>query len=608
MNRAKFTILAATLGLALAFTISCGEHDWGENHLLGNSGNGGDYSSSSFGYNGSYEGSNPLLRQTLKVGYGISNATDFTGKEYLKYSLPRSSVSTFVNQDGTVTVCVSDEDAKTVHIYEFSMTLELQRQLSFPYEFDMFGAFTKDSDGNYYLFYAKEAADLYQKDADNEPENMLMVKYDRGGNKIKTYTRKPKVGTDKGIQLPFRAGNCRLEISGSMLAVYFARRMFKGEDDVAHQASYGFVLNKDTFEEVPVAKPYASHSFNQFILPINNGFVFADHGDAYPRAFKFSRAYGDNSNIKYLNSFTFAGNTGDNATNAQMGGLAKTSGGYIFAGTYGESPNKRNLLILTFDEAITAISNPRYLTTYAETDNHSIGNPKIVGIGSGQYLLLWELYELSSTGASKYLTTKMQIINEAGNPFSPAKDIQGLRLNIGDVLRYNRQNGKVYWAINDLDMVSSLVVYALDARYAYADTDFTLPEGPGAKGGGWGLTLRRFNIYPDSAKTTVSPNEEFTVDHSLSDLYSTTFPRTTSGVVLVDDDNNILEILGTLDIPPISDSNRAVGKKIKCKVPDTVAPDKYKLRIAVKTEGKTEWRIVTQIDGNLPTFIDFTVL
>jgi hypothetical protein len=138
--------------------------------------------------------------------------------------------------------------------------------------------------------------------------------------------------------------------------------------------------------------------------------------------------------------------------------------------------------------------------------------------------------------------------------------------------------------------------------------NITVLEETGVKGGGYGLSLRRFNIYPDADKTTVSPNEEFTVDHSLSDVSSTTFPAVTSGVALIDKNNNLVEILGTLDIPSNANSNMAVGKKIKCKVPSTVAPGQYKLRIVVKTEGKTEWRAVTQIDGNLPTFIDFTVI
>jgi len=136
--------------------------------------------------------------------------------------------------------------------------------------------------------------------------------------------------------------------------------------------------------------------------------------------------------------------------------------------------------------------------------------------------------------------------------------------------------------------------------------NISVSEFHGTPGGGYGLTLRRFNIV--EGKTTASPNEEFTVDHSLSDLSTTTFPRTTSGVALMDNDNNIVEILGTLEIPSNATSNMAVGKKIKCKIPSTVSPGQYKLRIAVKTEGKTEWRIVTQTDGNPPTFIDFAVL
>ncbi|MDR2555906.1 MAG: C10 family peptidase [Fibromonadaceae bacterium] len=135
--------------------------------------------------------------------------------------------------------------------------------------------------------------------------------------------------------------------------------------------------------------------------------------------------------------------------------------------------------------------------------------------------------------------------------------------------------------------------------------DISVSEFRGVPGGGWGLSLRRFNVIDD--KTTVSPNEEFTVDHSLSDVNSTTFPRTTSGVALIDDNNNIVEILGTLDIPSNANSNRVSGKTIKCKVPSTVAFGQYKLRIVVKTSGNDEWRVVTQTDGNLPTIMDFTV-
>ncbi|MDR2553950.1 MAG: hypothetical protein LBC64_00850 [Fibromonadaceae bacterium] len=591
MNRAKFTTLAATLALAITLTTSCGEYSLTNNFT---SGDGDDDSAQELR---TYR-SDHFSQTTIKVGYYINNSWDRSGKQYLVKWFNLKSVSTFVNEDGTVTVCVHDDDAKIAHVYEFSTTLELQREFSIPYEFNMFGEFTKDSEGNYYFFFAKEASDVYKKDAYNEPENMALVKYDRNGSKIKTYKRNPMNDSRKsGVHVPFRVG-CRIEISGSMIAVYFARAQFRDEDGGKHQASFGFILNKDTFEEIPAQIPIGAHSFEQFILPIDNGFMIVNKADGLPkRAFNFGRLYGDNSRSMVLSSFMFAGNYGDNTTNAQTGGVAKTAGGYIFCGTYGESPNKRNLLILTFDDAMTAISSPRYLTNY--TDEHSIGNPKIVGIGSGEYLLLWELFKLPS----EYISTQMQIIDGAGNPLSPVKDVPGLRLNIDDVLRYNKQTGRVYWTIDDLDILTSFTVYALDARFAYSNDEFSLPDAPGVKGGGYGLSLRRFT----SDKTEVTHNQEFTVDHTLADLSSTSFPGALSGVALMDDSNNIVGILGTSNIDPVADLNRS-NKKIKCKVPVTVEPGQYKLRIIVKTSGNDEWRIVTTAAlSGIPTFIDFTV-
>jgi uncharacterized protein (TIGR02145 family) len=159
--------------------------------------------------------------------------------------------------------------------------------------------------------------------------------------------------------------------------------------------------------------------------------------------------------------------------------------------------------------------------------------------------------------------------------------------------------------------------YNAYARYIFYDIDsfisgndnkselYSIRCLQGGFGSSYGLSLRRFNIVDD--KTTVSINEEFTVDHSLSDVNSTTFPGATSGVALMDENDNIIAILGTLEIAPISNSNRAVAKKINCKVPDTVTPGQYKLRIVVKTKGNDEWRVVISTEGSVQTFIDFTI-
>jgi len=373
---------------------------------------------------------------------------------------------TFVNNDGSVTVCTSS--GGTTYIYEYNINLEEQEALEFQNELGSLGAFTKDSEGNYYFFYGKSTTDR------NE-ENMAVVKYSRESERLNTYRlRATAPSSFDGIKIPYDAGTCRLELSGSMLAVYFAREMFSG-----HQASYGFVLEKDTFERIDRGAatnantsgsisqmPYTSHSFNQFILPIEGGFLFVDHGDAYPRNFTFAR-FINGSATKRLHAFRFPGAVGANPTYAQMGGLAKTSTGYIFAGTYGvERNNPRNLFILKFDDNLTACTNPAYLTRYTRNDGHA-GHPKIVSLNDGRYLLLWEKFRFSTQAANMlewvntgYLSTFALVINENGEAVSDVMEFEGIRLNMNDTLRYNPHNGKVYWAINDSN--NSITVYALE--------------------------------------------------------------------------------------------------------------------------------------------------
>jgi len=416
----------------------------------------------------------PLLAQEnlssvrRDVDFYVRDSVDNNGNLYIRYHSFLPSVLTFVNSGGSITLCASS--GGTTYIFEYNINLEEQETLTFQNELGSLGAFTKDSEGNYYFFYGKSTTDR------NE-ENMAVVKYDHEGEKINTYRLKATAPSSfDGIRIPFDAGTCRLELSGSMLAVYFAREMFSG-----HQASYGFVLEKDTFERIDRGAatnanttgsisqmPYVSHSFNQFILPIEGGFVFADHGDAYPRNFTFAR-FINGSATKRLHAFRFPGGVGANATYAQMGGLAKTSTGYIFAGTYGrERNNPRNLFILKFDDNLTACTNPVYLTRYTRNDGHA-GHPKIVSLNDGRYLLLWEKFSFSTQtanvlagGVTGFLSTFALVINENGEAVSEVMEFAGIRLNMNDTLRYNSHNGKVYWAVNSGR--TSITVYALDTR------------------------------------------------------------------------------------------------------------------------------------------------
>jgi hypothetical protein len=180
-----------------------------------------------------------------------------------------------------------------------------------------------------------------------------------------------------------------------------------------------------------------------------------------------------------IDAFTFPGATGDNYTGAEMGELAKTSTGYIFSGAYnrGASNNNssRNLFLLTFNDGMTTISNPIWLTNYNNSNIHAV-SPKIVSIGNAEYLVLWE--ELSRN--SNAVRTFMAIVDEQGTVKASAKEIPGAVLNGHDVLRYSPATGLAYWAVRNAK--GNISLYALDPRAELRQTTPpppTTPDPPG---------------------------------------------------------------------------------------------------------------------------------
>jgi hypothetical protein len=385
-----------------------------------------------------------------------------------------SGVMTCVNADGSVSVCA--RGYHFAYVYEYTADLRLIKTMRFADELGTLGAFTKDREGNYYFFYAMEVEG--EDEAAHNTENMALVKYNSSGNKTNTYRLKAKPDNGFGIKRPFDAGACRLEVSGNMIAAYFGRAMFLMDDGINHQASYGFVLDRNTFARGGLI-PFVSNSLNQFILPVDNGFVFADHGNADPtRAFTFAK-FLNNAAARRVNAFGFKGGGVDSVSDvtyqytfAQMGGVAQTSNssgrddGFIFTGTYENTTTaaaavhngSRNLFIVTINDAMTAVSAPVYITNYTNKETQNAANPKIAALGQGadRFLLLWEQW---SAGANGYKSTHAAVIDRTGKILTPAKELPGTRLSRNDALRYNPSNGRVYWAIQDPADETRLAVY-----------------------------------------------------------------------------------------------------------------------------------------------------
>ncbi len=381
-----------------------------------------------------------------------------------KWSDITPALQTVVSNDGTVSV-LSVRGESDINIYEFDSYGQYIRTLSFPKVLSLVGAFERDNDGNYYIFYAKSV-----DEGSFDEKNMALVKYSPQAEPLNSFYLQAQTEDERwasgysGVKVPFHAGTCKIEISDNLIAVYFARTMFVSNDGLNHQASYGFVLDLNTFEKLTDKNnrmPSAGHSFNQFVLPIDGGFITVDHGDNGPRAFMFSRITPNKSDS--VSAFTFKRNEVYQNTFAEMGGIVKTSDGYLFVGTYEKNDDtstghndSRNLFVLTMNENLGNISDPIWLTDYTDMDTENAIFPKIIGIDEERILLMWSVYGLNKREATVCYT----VVDQNGAFLQPISYIPQARLNGFDPLRYNPVSGLVHWAIEDGN--NRILLYSFD--------------------------------------------------------------------------------------------------------------------------------------------------
>jgi hypothetical protein len=113
-----------------------------------------------------------------------------------------------------------------------------------------------------------------------------------------------------------------------------------------------------------------------------------------------------------------------------------------------------------------------------------------------------------------------------------------------------------------------------------------------------------------ASKTTVPQNETFTVNANMRNISAFEgFTGGHLGVVLIDNNDNIVEFLGTRQAPGLGIGNTWPSvPEINCYVPETVRPGQYRLRIATRTNDG-DWRIIalSEIENGIPNGINFTV-
>jgi len=127
----------------------------------------------------------------------------------------------------------------------------------------------------------------------------------------------------------------------------------------------------------------------------------------------------------------------------------------------------------------------------------------------------------------------------------------------------------------------------------------TVTEGE-PNGGGYGQTLTVFSTN----KTIVSQNESFAVTVQTRNISPDVFPGGQVGAALVNNDGNIVAVIGTANTGLRNPGTLAAARDINCKVPNTVDPGQYRLRIVIRPTGG-EWKIATLSNDGVPTSINF---
>jgi len=259
---------------------------------------------------------------------------------------------------------------------------ELKVDLLYP----ILGDVIADETGNFYVIWGRESTS-------NTKETVFITKYSPEGKLIKTtgFVGASPMKADGNTKIPFNAGKAESAIHDGVLMVNYARTMYNGHQsnnvvgvNIADMSAYPFETR--FWDKSTPNIPYVSHSFNQSVIYSEKaqGFVFANHGDAYSRAFVIDRMtkVADEKtgkplytlNLPSLDVFNFylqANANYDmyvvNKTFAQLGGLVETSKGVALVGASAKSiseaakKEKQNLFVQIFDPLAEEVSKSMFV-------------------------------------------------------------------------------------------------------------------------------------------------------------------------------------------------------------------------------------------------------
>ncbi len=354
-----------------------------------------------------------------------------------------SPVSDFFDAKGRYTIAYSDAKYVYIQILDNS-TLKVTKTIKAKKRYSLVGAVAGGPDGNYYIVWG-------QRNWKSGGVVLDVSKYNAKGKFIKS-CKLYNTGDNMDTADPFEAGNCAVAFQGNVLVCSYARQM-----NNVHQSNDVFCVNIKNMKEDSSYNSYVSHSFDQRVLPLANGDVmFADLGDAFPRGFSLSES--GTAHSWEAVPFHFYGESGDNYTNARLGGIGEVPTGIALVGSSAPSMAKKyekenQQLFLQVISPVTGEpvfsgskrkgtscgnsctdTGIKWLTKYK---NASVRSSGMAVMENGQILAVWD----KITG--RKLESYYMVLSPTGATLRKATKIGDCKLNDCEEIKY--QKGYIYW-------------------------------------------------------------------------------------------------------------------------------------------------------------------